>query len=255
MATKNVIIMTTGSSGSSVLAGTIALKGYWLGEKTKKLKFDTYENAELVDLNKEILLLSGFNHHDCNDIPPPSVTDIKRLLDKIDISKYQAFIAKCDTHGPWLWKDPRLSYTIHFWGKILNLNKVNFIFIERDAKQSYTGLILKRKVPMSFMQHGLMNNNYNQSCLQFYRNNALPYLHINFQDLITFPDHYLKRIGKFLDIDLNLSDLQKIYNGDLYKKRFSTLNYYQARLFYLGYRYWRRDFVRFPRRNLFCCSR
>jgi hypothetical protein len=45
---KNVIILTSGLSGSSVLAGLIANAGYWVGDETfKKDDYDTFENREL----------------------------------------------------------------------------------------------------------------------------------------------------------------------------------------------------------------
>ena len=53
---KNVIILTSGMSGSSVLANLISQAGYWLGDETSKAPFETYENKELIDLRvrKEI---------------------------------------------------------------------------------------------------------------------------------------------------------------------------------------------------------
>ena len=241
--------MTTGSSGSSVLAGTIALKGYWQGERTKKLEFDTHENAELVDLNKEILRLSGFNRHDCNDIPPPSIKDICKLSETIDLSKYRSFIEKCDANNPWVWKDPRLSYTIYFWKKLLDINGINFVFIEREPKQSYTGLILKRKVPMSYKEHNIMNANYRETCLQFFNCNSVRYLYLSFENLIVCPEYYLQKLSLFLENDIKLKDLQKVYHGSLYKKRWRTVDFYLACIHYAGYKYIQRDNVRFPRRK------
>jgi hypothetical protein len=66
---SNIVILTTGSSGSSVRAGIIATQGYWLEYKTKKLDFDTYENARLVNLNMYLLRASGLKRRDCNDFP------------------------------------------------------------------------------------------------------------------------------------------------------------------------------------------
>ena len=43
----NVIILTGGLTGSSVLAGVLAAAGYWSGEDTfKKRDYNTYENAD-----------------------------------------------------------------------------------------------------------------------------------------------------------------------------------------------------------------
>ncbi|MGQ9750712.1 hypothetical protein [Desulfosoma sp.] len=97
---SDVIILTTGSSGSSVLAGTLAAKGFWVGRETKKLNFDTYENARLVDLNVEILKAAGFQRYDCNDLPPPEVARIRSLAKSPLASVCKDFMAECDAHRP-----------------------------------------------------------------------------------------------------------------------------------------------------------
>ncbi|WP_150112196.1 hypothetical protein [Desulfonatronovibrio hydrogenovorans] len=245
---KNLIILTTGSSGSSVLAGTIGSKGLWLGDETKKLGFDTYENAELVDLDIEILRLSGFNRYDCNDIPGPGIERIERLAKNPDgLDRFVRFVQKSQEHSPWLWKDPRLSFTIHFWAHFLDLKNINFIFIEREPDQSYTGLILKRKIPMSYSQHNLMNDNYKKSCSVFFCRYGLSYLHLTFEDFLVEPDEYLQRISSHLDLDISLSDLRKIYKGKLHQKRWSGTDFFKARILYNFYRYARRDYIKFPR--------
>ena len=56
----NVIILTSGVSGSSVLTGLIAKAGYWTGDTTAKKEYETYENQELIDLNLRLFKESGF---------------------------------------------------------------------------------------------------------------------------------------------------------------------------------------------------
>ena len=56
----NVIILTTGISGSSVLTGFLAKSGLWIGDETVYKdnitgKYETYENKKLVDLNDELI--------------------------------------------------------------------------------------------------------------------------------------------------------------------------------------------------------
>ena len=54
---RNVIILTSGLTGSSVLTGLISRVGYWNGDQTHKKEYDTCENSELISLN-----LSLFQH-------------------------------------------------------------------------------------------------------------------------------------------------------------------------------------------------
>ena len=56
----NVIILTSGITGSSVLSGFLAHSGYWAGDTTHKKEYDTFENAELIALNLKILQQAGY---------------------------------------------------------------------------------------------------------------------------------------------------------------------------------------------------
>ena len=56
----NVIILTTGISGSSVITGLLAKSGLWAGDDTVFKdnitgKYETYENQKLVNLNTSLL--------------------------------------------------------------------------------------------------------------------------------------------------------------------------------------------------------
>ncbi|MDY0131704.1 MAG: hypothetical protein RBR53_03455 [Desulforegulaceae bacterium] len=246
---KNIVVFTTGSSGSSVLTGLIATQGYWLGEETKKLNFDTYENSELVDLNIEILKASGFGRRDCNDIPPPSIEKISQLKKTLNPDIFQKFIDKCNANGPWLWKDPRLSYTIHFWDQFSEVNNADFIFIDRDPFQSYSGLILSRKIPMSFKEHGQMNSNYHKSYMKYLENNGLFDHKFVFEDLIINPQEFIKKINKIYNLNIEFKDLTNIYKGVLFKKRYRTFSILKAFIYYYLYRYLKREKITFPRRD------
>ena len=246
---SNLIIFTTGSSGSSVLAGLIAKQGYWIGDETKKLSFNTYENAELVDLNMRLLAESGFKKRDCNDLPPPSIDAIGRLAARIDPAPFQTFLGKCENHRPWLWKDPRLAFTIHFWDKLSDFKGVKFIFIERDPTQSYSGLILKRKVPMSFKELMKINRNYKRGIDKFLKKGNLPLFQTSFEQLLCSPELTLQRINKYLGTQIIMENLMSIYKGPLYRLRYSRFDYIKARLGYLVYRYIRSDYIKFPRGN------
>ena len=59
---KNVIILTYGLSGSSVLTGLLVRGGYWPGAKTYvKPDYDTFENVRLIELNKQLFAAAKFS--------------------------------------------------------------------------------------------------------------------------------------------------------------------------------------------------
>src|SRR5262245_2536579 len=118
---KNVIILTSGLSGSSVLTGLIARGGLWTGDKTfKKTDYDTFENNELIELNTGLFRKAGYTGNYLLEFSQEAMDRVAGLYGKIDRDVYQSFIEKCNRHQPWIWKDPRLWLTIRFWRPMLD---------------------------------------------------------------------------------------------------------------------------------------
>ncbi|MHA1284838.1 MAG: hypothetical protein ACTSQP_20240 [Promethearchaeota archaeon] len=237
MTKDNVIIFSSGLSGSSVLTGFIARAGFWLGHNTKKIFYDTYENEKLVDLNIRLLKESGYTGEDVGDIIPPSIDHIKNLKNKLDLNQYKLFINDCNRHKPWIWKDPRLCYTIFFWKHLVDLNRVKFILMTRDLKQTWTGVLLRLNKAISYNNLKTINENCIKSAKDFLQEYSIPSLDLSFEDLIIMPEKSIEKINNFLSIDLGLADFREIYKGNLYKKRWSNYDYKKAFLKFYVYKY------------------
>jgi len=244
---SNLIILTGGISGSSVLAGLISKAGYWLGDNTKKVAYDTFENSRLVDLNNDILKASDFHWRDIGEIPPPSISNISACIENLELSPFKQFIDQCNRHRPWLWKDPRLSYTIYFWEKFVDLDNTKFILMLRDLKQTWTGTILRGKEPISYKDVATIQNNAKNAAINFFEMNHLEYLPLNFEELILAPDAVIKKINNYLDANLNLDDFISIYKGPLFKKRWNLMHFYKAHFKFFVLKYIFKDAITYPR--------
>ncbi|MDA8166008.1 MAG: hypothetical protein M0017_13370 [Desulfobacteraceae bacterium] len=243
----NVVIMTGGLSGSSVLAHLIAREGFWLGDSVKKIDYKTFENSQLVDLNDEILKASGYGWIDVMDIPPPSVTRIEQAAQHAE-GKFPAFVETCDANGPWLWKDPRLSYTIYFWKRFLQLEKCKFILMSRDIRQTWTGIVLRGKMPISFADLRAIERNCIGQAREFLAREKIDYLAMTFEELITRPEESLAALNGFLGLGLTLDHLGAVYKGPLHRVRWSRADFLKARLRFAYYKHWKRDAIVFPRK-------
>lgn len=246
---KNIIILTGGLSGSSVLAGLLATKGYWLGSETKKIRYPTNENSRLVDLNIEILQRSGYGWDDAVDIPPPSVASIQAIAGQADLAHFKSFVAECHDNSPWLWKDPRLCYTIYFWKNFLDLSNCKFILMSRDIQQAWTGIVLKGKMPITFDDLNVVETNCLEHSKAFFKQENLDFLPVVFEDLLVDPQKTIQQLNAFLEIDLNLQDFISVYKGPLYKPRWSKLDAHKAAIKLAGYKYIKQDIIAFPRKK------
>lgn len=214
---SNVIILTSGLTGSSVLTGLISEAGYWTGDRTvKKKAYDTFENEELVRLNQRIFEAADFKEDYLTHFSPAALARIDSLSRKVDLSEFQAFVEKCNQHDPWIWKDPRLWMTVHFWKDVVDLRSCKFIVLTRDFRQLWVSTILRRQI-ISYRASRGYEEHVRNSALEFLDRNRLPHLLIRYEDVVVRPGPTITRLNDYLGSELTLNDLKKIYHKPLYK--------------------------------------
>lgn len=229
---RNVIILTSGLTGSSVLTGLIARAGYWTGDRThKKKEYDTYENEELIDLNRSIFEQAHYHGNYLMDFSPEVLARISSLGG--DGQYFAQFLEKCDQHRPWVWKDPRLWLTMGFWKNFLNLNDCKFIVLTRGFRQLWVSTILKGQIA-SYGDSKRFEQRVQRSIVGFLESNKVSYLSLKYEDLIVHPAESLAALNEYLETDLSLDDLKAVYHKPLYKiPGNSTVNFAKAVLKYL----------------------
>lgn len=229
----NIVVLSPGFAGSSVLTGLISRAGeYWLGTDTKKVAHETYENAGLVDLDERILREAGYpwyTHPQSNDY----LKNIREVADPTLTEDARAFVVECKTHQPWLWKDPRLCYTLPFWNRFVDFSTCKFVVISRDVRQAWIGQILKKRPRTSLKDL----QNYFTTMLRgaglFLSKHGLPHCTVTFDDLLLKPEETIATLNQFLDSGLSVDDLKQIYRGPLYRLRWSRVDFLRAYLRFL----------------------
>jgi hypothetical protein len=228
----NVVVLAVGLSGSSVLTNLIAQAGYgFAGTTVRKPDYDTFENLELVRLNKRLLELADAKRFTL-EYRPEFIERTKALHGKIDDSEFRAFAKHCEAHQPWVWKDPRLTVTMYFWQHYLDLSRVKFIVNDREALQSWISWNLRRQI-QGFLYAKRYSEQVVGAMQHFLSELSLPYEHVRYEDLICAPEATLARLNKFLDCRLTLEDLSRVYQGPLRKKTHGLFNFVKAGLIYV----------------------
>lgn len=229
---KNIIVLTHGWTGSSVYAALFGCAGYWLGSETvRKSDYDTFENSDLVASNKDLLrtLASDIDHEHRFEFE--DVSRIERASDALDLKPYRDFVARSSAHTPWLWKDPRLTWTIRVWAKVLDFEKTAFLVLTRDDLQGWISANQRRHIQsMRFTRD--YQKNITQSNVRFLEDRRLPFLQLSFEDLLLEPDKTLGRINEFFGLELSLSDLQRVCRAPLYRKSRGWKDFVLAALIY-----------------------
>lgn len=213
---QNAIVLTSGLTGSSVLTGLIARGGYWTGVTHKKVgEYDTYENTRLIELNRQLFTTVGYTGNYMTEFMPGLLEKMDALYGNIDDTPYRRFLAECNEHGPWVWKDPRLWVTIWFWRHLLDKGQCRFILLGRSLWQSWISALLRRQI----RSYGDLKS-YECTVLrmnrEFIRKFGASALEMRYDDIIATPVDAIRDLNQFLGTGLTVEDLQAIYHRRLY---------------------------------------
>jgi hypothetical protein len=229
---NNVIVLTIGLSGSSVLTGLLSKAGYWMGSTVRKPDYDTYENQELVELNRMILQAADFTGRYEMVYDPAFVEQVTNAAGKLDSAPFIDFIERCDRHGPWIWKDPRLWLTIRIWRHWLDLSKLKFVVLERDPLQTWISTTIRRQIQTRAYSDKYLGD-VRGSIDSFIDETAASRLKVVYEDLLVAPEATIDRINAFLGTRLTTNDLKAVYKGRLYKKPHGIADLVKANMIYL----------------------
>jgi hypothetical protein len=238
---KNCIILGSGRSGTSMVAGMLAKAGYFMGDNLypprKSNPKGFFEDPFINGINEEILAKVQF-----------ALTDnIKKLLTGTRLRKSQRWlevlpidvhmptskrieekIITAVTHSPYCFKDPRFSYTLPVWWPYLK--ETVFICIFREPNITAQSIV-KECAQMKYLQSVTMTfelgmdvwfNMYNH-ILQLHMHKG-EWLFIHYDQILSgeglarieahtqaivdrsFPDNELKRTTSGISIDNKFMD-------------------------------------------------
>ncbi len=217
---NNIVILGPGRTGSSLLSGLISKDRYYINleaiETRDGYPDGDYENPDLVELDKAIFFESGYGHHKIRFDRPVDIQKVEDWAGKCDAEKYRQFVEKCEQNSPWLWKDPRLCYTIYFWKSFIDLTSVKLIFITRDHKQifrSYT------KYKVFFTKEDIYRKYDEQVAAveHLIKRENLDVLRIHYDELKN-KETLIQKLNSYLDLDIQMGDYDAIRRTKISKK-------------------------------------
>jgi len=214
----NVIVLTIGWTGSSVLSALLARGGLWAGDTTmKKPDYDTWENLELTELNKKLLVDSRCPIDFALDFSWQAIAHVEAAADRLDTTPYREFATRMSRHTPWIWKDPRLWVTIRFWQRIMSLDDVRFVWLTRDDMQSWISANIRRQI-ITWTYCKRYNRDVNHSIEAFLTLGRRPYTKLSFEDIVERPQLALEQMNRFLSMNLTMQDLRAVYTKPLHRR-------------------------------------
>jgi hypothetical protein len=218
---KNVVILTTGLSGSSLLASFISRAGYWTGEETIIKdnftgNYDTFENKKLIELNNELIKSLGCKFNNDAQYHKNGHLRFDDAFKILDSQKYKKFLEICNAQGNWLWKDPRLWLTIGFWHNLLDNKNTRYILLYREHISLWTSLLNKRDI-MTYRYLKEVEIKSRESMSRFLKTKNMQYSQICYDHLVKSPKPMIQKMNEFLGTELSIDDLRSVYKGEIGK--------------------------------------
>jgi hypothetical protein len=231
---NNVIVITTGISGSSVITGFLAKSGLWTGEDTvfkdnTTGRYETYENTKLVKLNESLTKEVGIIFEGKARYDATARNKLNAIYEEIDTTKYTQFIKECNSHSPWIWKDPRLFLTIGFWGNILDLSDTKIIVLHRNSYELWKSQMVKRIIySYSYLKNS--EDKTRKKLLSYLESNNFSFISLEYDRFTEKPDTSIDKLNQFLE-----TNLKRKHWDDIYRSTSKLSNYKRTLLAYLIY--------------------
>ena len=216
---RNVVVVGMPSSGTSLAAAVFARRGYHIGEVSRRRSregdehnpFGYFEADDLIERNVALLRRAGFGAHNTWRFEPISDEVCQRLaampIDPTDLR----FVARYDANSPWVWKDPRLCYTLAYWSRLHHPDRTAVLLVRRSpdevlhwsfrrmdwcsADESDRADLLRR------IEHHLA------AARRALVGLAIPHREIDYADFLERPRHVARTLGALVGLSLTPADL------------------------------------------------
>lgn len=223
---KNLIILGSGRSGTSMAAGMFSNSGYFMGERHEYLKASSsnpkgfYEDYEVNTINEDILkkTVPNFPEKIRRRFFSSYTFYRARWLARIPLDKkinsdmdVDTRIKKCTTRQLFCYKDPRFSYTLPAWQKFLSKD-TQYLVVYRHPYQTSESIIREcsetpalRKLKMNRrISLGVWRDMYSH-ILRHYENSSQKqtWCFMHFDQFFEY--NQLKKLGNFTNAKVDTS--------------------------------------------------
>lgn len=123
-----------------MLAGVFARKGFFVApDGNSDLRHPDRANPEgyweaqsLIDRNVEALAAAGFGPHNTWMFESITAEQVARIARLPALPGHRQFVDEYQKRAPWVWKDPRLCYTLAYWWPLVDPGGTQVLLIKRD---------------------------------------------------------------------------------------------------------------------------
>lgn len=215
---KNAIIVGMPRSGTSMTTSIFVEKGYFIANnKSTELRQGDEHNPSgyweaepLIKSNAEIFNEASFPYDNTWLYEPISLTQANKIYTLSHAPAHKKLLEKYNNNTPWVWKDPRLCYTLAYWWPLVDKENTRVLLLIREPKEIYQSFTrLKWRAPSSKAKKDvyLRIQSHIEAAQKAIKELNIPYIEVNYSDFKEDPVDTAKRLSVFFDFDLKTSDI------------------------------------------------
>lgn len=215
---KNALIVGPPRSGTSLASSILAGVGYHVGRIRNPRDrlgddhnpFGYFEADDLVERNADILRRAGHPFHNTWTADPITSESIEEMRELPSRHNDAELIRTYQRQSPWLWKDPRLCFTLPYWWKLLDPASTVVYLTTRDASHAHSsflrkgwaepGAAEKRRVTRLVRQHA-------RAAREAVESLAIPHVTVDYSDYSRDPDAVADELSAALEVLIAPEDL------------------------------------------------
>ena len=215
---KNVVVVGMPRSGTSLVAGIFARRGYFVAEDPEaELRPGDHHNplgyweAEtLTRMNVAVFAAAGY-HEDTTWLGAPiSEEAVDRIGRLARLPGHREYVAAYEERAPWVWKDPRLCYTLGYWWPMLPQRETRVLLTRRDPEAIYASFVRThwREAGKAAKDDVLARvESHLRTACETVDRLGIPCMEVRYGDLAENPTFVAQRLSAFLGLDLAADDL------------------------------------------------
>lgn len=215
---RNIIVVGTPRSGTSLAASIFANLGHFVADDEAAQLRDPdhfnpggyFEAEPLIEANVSLFRRVGYEHHNTWIFDPIGADQASRIASLPVAAEHRELVARFEAQRPWVWKDPRLCYTLGYWWPLVDPDRTAVLLVRRDPEETFK----------SFARIGWRESN-EAGRKETYRRMAdhiaaaeeallsldIPFVEINYADYRRSPERVAAVLSKLSGIDVGVDDL------------------------------------------------
>ena len=215
---RNIIVVGTPRSGTSLAASIFARLGHFVADDEAAQLRDPdhfnpggyWEAEPLIEANVSLFQRVGFEHHNTWIFEPIAPEQAGRIAALTPVDEHRELVARFESHRPWVWKDPRLCYTLAYWWPLLDHESTAVLFVRRDPEETFK----------SFARIGWRESNeagrketyqrmadHVAAAEDAIRSLDIPYVEIDYSDYRDSPERVAAVLSELSGLTISVADL------------------------------------------------